>query len=65
MNGPEVEVLKGVWAPSFIGESQHASATHVVSYATHRESLDHLRQDIRRYARSVGWLAGWCGALGN
>jgi hypothetical protein len=43
-----LEVMKGVWAPSFIGESQHASATHTVTLPTHQDSLQHLREDIRR-----------------
>jgi hypothetical protein len=42
--------MKGVWHPSFIGESQHASATHVVDYAgtTHAQAVELLRGDIQR-----------------
>lgn len=44
--------MKGVWHPSFIGESQHAAATHVaVDYAkaTHAQALGVLRGDIQRW----------------
>jgi hypothetical protein len=44
----EVEIMPGVWSPSFIGESQHATATHVVTLPSQAESLAHLRDDIRR-----------------
>lgn len=44
----EVSILKGVWSPSFIGESQHATATHVVPPMTHSQSLEHLQEDIRK-----------------
>ncbi len=46
----KVEVMKGVWNPSFIGESQHATATHVVDCekTTHAQAVEILRGDIQR-----------------
>lgn len=45
-----VAIMKGVWDPSFIGESQHATATHVVPHeaTTHAQALQILRRDIQR-----------------
>ncbi len=47
----QIEVMKGVWNPSFIGESQHATATHVVDAARtpHARAVKLLRQDIQRF----------------
>lgn len=42
------EIMPGVWSPSFIGESQHETATHVVKTTSHAQSLERLRQDIRK-----------------
>ncbi|CAM9546927.1 unnamed protein product [Chrysoparadoxa australica] len=42
-------IMKGVWDPDFIGESQHATANHALPLMTRQESLDHLRQDIRNW----------------
>lgn len=44
----EIKIMPGVWSPSFIGESQHATATHVAKTENHKQSLDILRRDIRR-----------------
>eukprot|EP00624_Nannochloropsis_granulata_P002250 evm.model.NODE_21477_length_6047_cov_27.332561.2 len=47
----KMEIFKGVWNPSFIGESQHATASHVIDHAstTHAQSLALLRADIQRF----------------
>jgi len=47
----KIEIMKGVWNPSFIGETQHATATHVIDHAstTHAQSLALLRADIQRF----------------
>ncbi|KAL7440836.1 hypothetical protein ACHAXH_008982, partial [Discostella pseudostelligera] len=48
----QLEIMAGVWDPSFIGESQHATATHVVSgedNASTRTRLDRIRRDIRNW----------------
>lgn len=45
-------VMPGVWDPDFIGESQHATATHVIGDAegdSQQIRLEILRQDIRRF----------------
>lgn len=48
----ETEVMAGVWDPSFIGESQHETATHVVKgdddFST-RTRLARIRRDIRTW----------------
>ena len=47
-----VEIMKGVWDPSFIGESQHETATHVVKgedNASTRARVDRIRKDIRSW----------------
>mmetsp|Transcript_20924 Transcript_20924/g.37783 ORF Transcript_20924/g.37783 Transcript_20924/m.37783 type:complete len:482 (+) Transcript_20924:28-1473(+) len=46
------EIMEGVWDPSFIGESQHETATHVVSgedNASSRTRLERIRRDIRTW----------------
>lgn len=45
-----VEIMEGVWDPSFIGESQHETATHVVKgedNASTRARVERIRRDIR------------------
>ncbi|CAN0026395.1 unnamed protein product [Discosporangium mesarthrocarpum] len=45
-----VRVLPGVWDPDFIGESQHATATHVTGDGDSQlRRLDRLREDIRNF----------------
>ncbi|KAL9181375.1 hypothetical protein ACHAXT_010180 [Thalassiosira profunda] len=46
------DVMPGVWDPSFIGESQHATATHVVGGdddASARTRVERIRRDIRTW----------------
>lgn len=46
------EVMEGVWDPSFIGESQHGTATHVVAGEDDRSTrtrLERIRRDIRTW----------------
>ncbi len=48
----EMDIMEGVWDPSFIGESQHATATHVVSgedNVSTRTRLDRIRRDIQHW----------------
>mmetsp|Transcript_14494 Transcript_14494/g.28996 ORF Transcript_14494/g.28996 Transcript_14494/m.28996 type:complete len:496 (-) Transcript_14494:1516-3003(-) len=48
----KVEIMEGVWDPSFIGESQHDTATHVVSgedNASTRTRVERIRSDIRKW----------------
>ena len=50
-----VEIMKGVWDPSFIGESQHATATHVVTGeddASTRTRVEKIRRDIRSWRKN-------------
>lgn len=48
-----LKLLPGVWDPDFIGESQHASATHVVEDCEDQQSrLERLRKDIRNFRAS-------------
>ncbi|CAM9166901.1 unnamed protein product [Phaeothamnion confervicola] len=50
-----VEVMPGIWDPDFIGESQHATATHAVpADMPASEKLARLRADIRRFGGSSG-----------
>jgi myo-inositol-1-phosphate synthase len=47
-----VVVMEGVWDPSFVGESQHGTATHVVSGedgSSTRTRLERIRRDIRSW----------------
>ena len=47
-----VEIMEGVWDPSFIGESQHETATHVVNGADNastRSKVERIRRDIRMW----------------
>lgn len=48
----DTEIMEGVWDPSFIGESQHDTATHVVTgddNETTRARLERIRRDIRSW----------------
>ena len=48
----DTEIMKGVWDPSFIGESQHDTATHVVTgedNTSTRTRLERIRSDIRTW----------------
>ena len=46
----EMKILKGIYDPSFLGESQYATATHIVTGATtFFEKVEHLRKDIRSF----------------
>eukprot|EP00968_Pinguiococcus_pyrenoidosus_P027276 scaffold7363_cov263-Pinguiococcus_pyrenoidosus.AAC.9 len=48
----QLPVMKAVWDPDFIGDSQHATATNVVEgleTMTRRQKVEHLRADIRRF----------------
>ena len=48
----KVDIMEGVWDPSFIGESQHETATHVVSgddNASTRTRMERIRRDIRTW----------------
>lgn len=48
-------LLPGIWDPQFIGESQHASATHVVCEGDSQQCrLDRLRRDIRDFSEREG-----------
>ena len=54
-----IKVMKGVYDPSFVGESQHATATHVVrgdDDLTLRSRVERLRKDIRRFRSENGLL---------
>ena len=49
----KIEILKGIYNPSFVGESQHATATHIVEDATtFFEKVQHLRKDIRDFIQT-------------
>jgi len=53
MNG--MEIMKGVYDASFVGESQHETATHVVSDAGDWKSkVEKLREDIRSFRKNEG-----------
>lgn len=48
----EFPIMKGVYEASFLGESQHASAKHIVpttDSTTYMELVEHLRNDIRYF----------------
>jgi myo-inositol-1-phosphate synthase len=50
----KMEIMEGVWDPSFIGESQHETATHVVSGEDNlstRTRVERIRRDIRSWRR--------------
>lgn len=50
-----LRLIRGVWDPDFIGESQHASATHVAGDGESQQSrLDRLRKDIRQFREGEG-----------
>lgn len=46
-----VPIMKGVYEASFLGETQHATATHIVPVGsrTYWDLVEHLRQDIRSF----------------
>lgn len=51
MNG--MPVLKGVYDASFLGESQHATATHIVDPSLSLlNKVEHLRKDIREFKKT-------------
>ena len=45
----QIRPLPGVFYADFVGESQHAGATHVVPTAPRASLLEHLRADIREW----------------
>ena len=46
----KVKIWKGVYDASFLGESQHETATNIVTTATNfAEQVEHIRKDIRRF----------------
>lgn len=46
----DMPILKGVYDASFLGESQHATATHIVDpNLTLLQKVEHLRKDIRQF----------------
>eukprot|EP00957_Ditylum_brightwellii_P035753 2710656-Ditylum_brightwellii.AAC.1 len=48
----DIEIMKGVYDASFVGESQHATATHIVSGAdasSFKSQVEKLRSDIRAF----------------
>lgn len=50
-----LRLLPGVWDPDFIGESQHASATHVVGDGDSQQGrLERLRMDIQEFREAEG-----------
>lgn len=50
----DVDVWPGVWAPDYIGETQHATARHVAGQnSTAAEKVELLRRDIRDFKRCV------------
>ena len=51
-----MRILKGVYDASFLGETQHATATHIVSNTdkTYWDLVDHLRNDIRTFQKEHG-----------
>jgi myo-inositol-1-phosphate synthase len=52
----EIAVLPGIYESSFLGETQHATATHIVSIGTSKtcwlEKVEHLRNDIRTFIQA-------------
>ena len=45
-----MEILKGVYDASFLGESQHETATHIVTGCdTFFSKVEHIRKDIRHF----------------
>lgn len=48
-------LLPGIWDPQFIGESQHALATHVACDGDSQQTrLERLRSDIREFRETEG-----------
>jgi myo-inositol-1-phosphate synthase len=48
----EIPVLKGIYEASFLGETQHATATNIVTTGSAKswlEKVEHLRNDIRTF----------------
>lgn len=55
----EIPILKGVYDESFLGESQHATATHIVeSTMSWKDKVEHLRNDIRTFRRETNITTG-------
>ncbi|KAL7525658.1 hypothetical protein ACHAWF_001455 [Thalassiosira exigua] len=53
----DAEIMEGVWDPSFIGESQHETATHVVAGEddkSTRTRVERIRRDIRSWREKHG-----------
>ena len=49
----KIPILPGVYDASFLGESQHATATHTVANATtFFDKVQHLRRDIRKFIKT-------------
>mmetsp|Transcript_25229 Transcript_25229/g.55086 ORF Transcript_25229/g.55086 Transcript_25229/m.55086 type:complete len:478 (-) Transcript_25229:2759-4192(-) len=50
----QMEIMPGVFDPTFVGDTQHATATHVVSgddAATWRSKVHRIRSDIRTFKK--------------
>ena len=48
----KMTIWKGVYDPSFLGESQHETATNIVTTApTFVEQVEHIRNDIRTFIK--------------
>ena len=46
----QMTILEGVYDASFLGESQHESATHIVKgLSTFADKVEHIRKDIRSF----------------
>ncbi|MEM1009153.1 MAG: inositol-3-phosphate synthase, partial [Myxococcota bacterium] len=45
----QLPIWKGIYEASFLGESQHATATHIQSPTNFKEAVELLRQDIRTF----------------
>lgn len=49
-NMNSIEIMKGVYEESFLGETQHKTATNIVTgLKSFRDKVDHLRKDIRSF----------------
>mmetsp|Transcript_1547 Transcript_1547/g.2279 ORF Transcript_1547/g.2279 Transcript_1547/m.2279 type:complete len:480 (-) Transcript_1547:1950-3389(-) len=50
-----IQILKGVYDDSFLGETQHKTATNIVTgQKSFRDKVDHLRKDIRNFISENG-----------
>jgi myo-inositol-1-phosphate synthase len=48
-----MDIMKGVYDASFLGESQHATATHIVTgLDTYFDKVEHIRKDIREFIKT-------------